>query len=91
MVNRQKTSIDHSMWHLLIYLSRYLDQETAKGPFPSSSLTATCYNLPHHSKVAAIPLGALPENTASELAGLISYPHLCWTTSREAVTTNFKF
>jgi len=27
----------------LIYLSRYLDQETAKGPFRSSSPAVTCY------------------------------------------------
>jgi len=28
---------------VLIYLSRYLDQETAKWPLRSSSQTATCY------------------------------------------------
>jgi len=29
-------------WYLLIYLSRYLDEETGKGPFLSSSYVATC-------------------------------------------------
>jgi len=40
-------------WNLLIYLSRYLDQETAKGPFQSSNQAATCYFLSNHSKVQA--------------------------------------
>jgi len=31
--------------YLLIYLSRYLDQETTKWPFRSSSQAATCYYL----------------------------------------------
>jgi len=54
----------------LIYLSRYLDQETPKWPFWSSSQAATCYYQSHHSKVAAILLSALPKDTASKLAGL---------------------
>jgi len=63
---------------LLIYLSTYLDQETAKGSFRSSSQAATCYPYyyqSNHSKVEAISLSALPKDTASELAGLASpYP-----------------
>jgi len=51
-------------------LSRYLDQETAKGPFWSSSQAATCYYQSNHSKVEAIPLSALPKDTTSELASL---------------------
>jgi len=35
-------------WYLLIYLSRYLDQETAKWPFRSSSHVATCYYQSNH-------------------------------------------
>jgi len=31
-------------------LSRYLDQETAKGPFRFWSQTATCYSRSIHSK-----------------------------------------
>jgi len=30
-------------WYSLLYLSKYLDQVTAKGPFPYSSQAATCY------------------------------------------------
>jgi len=51
------------MWfryRVLIYLSRYLDQETA----------ATGNYQSNHSKVEAIPLNALLKDTASELAGL---------------------
>jgi len=55
---------------VFIYLSRYLDQETAKGPFRSSSQAATCYYQSNHSKVEEIPLSALPKDTISELAGL---------------------
>jgi len=55
---------------VLIYLSRYLDQETAKGPFRSSSQTSTCYYQSNHSKLEAIPLSALPKDTTGELAGL---------------------
>jgi len=54
-------------------LSRYLDQETAKKPFRSSSQAATCYNQSNHSKVEAIPLTALPKDTTSELVGLYSH------------------
>jgi len=31
------------MYSVLIYLSRYFDQETAKGPFRSFDQAATCY------------------------------------------------
>jgi len=51
-------------------LSRYLDQETAKGPFRFSSNAAICYYQSNHSKIEAIPLSALPKDTTSELAGL---------------------
>jgi len=51
-------------------LSRYLDQETAKGSFRSSSQAATCYFQSNHSKVEVITLSALPKDTRSELAGL---------------------
>jgi len=55
---------------VLIDWSRYLNQETAKGPLRSSNQAATCYYLSNHSKVEAIPLSALPKETTSELAGL---------------------
>jgi len=60
---------------VIIYLSRYLDQETAKEPFRCSSQAATCYcqSTVVHSKVEAIPLSALPKNTTSKLAGLSSH------------------
>jgi len=38
---------------VLIYLSRYLDQETAKWPLRFSSQVTICY---YYSKVKAIPL-----------------------------------
>jgi len=34
---------DYSTVQVLICLSRYLDQETAKWPFRSSNQAATCY------------------------------------------------
>jgi len=46
---------------LLIYLSRYLEQETAKGSFRPLGKAATCYYQSNYSKVEAIPLSALPE------------------------------
>jgi len=46
---------------VLIYMSRYLNQETAKWPFWSSSQGATCY-------YQAISLNALPKDTTSKLA-----------------------
>jgi len=55
--------------YILIYLSMYLDQKTAKGPFRSSSQAATCYYQSKHSK-QAIPLSALPKDTTSEFADL---------------------
>jgi len=60
-------------WYLLIYLSRYLDQETAKWIFRSSSQTATCYYQSNHSKGEAIQLCVLPKDTISELAHLSSH------------------
>jgi len=38
----------------LKYLSSYLDQETTKWPFRSSSQAATCYYQTNHSKIEAI-------------------------------------
>jgi len=62
---------------LLIYLLRYLDQETPKWPFRSSGLVATCYYQSNHSKVEAIPLlSTLPKDTTSELASLSSHYNL---------------
>jgi len=60
-------------WYLLIYLSRCLDQKTAKWTFQFSSQATTCFYQSNHSKVEAIPLGALPKDATSELAVLSSY------------------
>jgi len=54
----------------LQYLSRYLDPETTKGHFRSSSQAATFYYQSNHSKVEAIQLSTLPKDTTNELAGL---------------------
>jgi len=53
------------------YLSRNLDQETAKGLFRSSSKAATCCYQSNHSKVDIIPLSALSKSTTSELAAYL--------------------
>jgi len=45
-------------------LSRYFGQETANGPFRSSSQAATCYYQFNHSLVEVIPLSALPKDTS---------------------------
>jgi len=58
-----------STWYLLIYLLRYLDQESVKGPFCSSSQAATSYNQSNHSKVEPVLLSTLPKDTVCELAG----------------------
>jgi len=55
---------------VLVYLSRYLDKETAKDPFRSSRQAATCYYQFNHSKLEAIPLSAMPKDTTNELNGL---------------------
>jgi len=44
-----------------------------KGPIRSSSQAATCYYQSNRSKVDAIQLSALPNDTTSELAGLSSH------------------
>jgi len=72
LVNRFKYSF---------YLSRYLDQDTAKGLFWSSSQATTCYYQSICSKVEAIPLSALPKDTTSELAGLS--PHYPFNAERQ--------
>jgi len=49
-------SDDYFVWYvryLLIYLSRFLDKDTVKLPFRSSSQAATCYYQSNHSKVKA--------------------------------------
>jgi len=46
-----------------LFVKVYLDQETAKWPFRSSSQAATCYYQSNHPKVEAIPLSALPKDT----------------------------
>jgi len=45
-----------STFLILIYLSSYLNQETAMGPFRSSSQAVNCYYQSNHSKVEAISL-----------------------------------
>jgi len=56
------------------YFLCFLDQETAKCPFRSSSQAAICYyELINHSKVEAISLSALPNDTTSGLASLSSH------------------
>jgi len=46
------TGLQHdAMVQVLIYLSRFLDQDTAKWPFRSSSQAATCYYQSSQSKV----------------------------------------
>jgi len=54
-------------------MSRYLDQEIAKGPIRFSSHAAIYYYQSNLSYVEAIPLSALPKDTTSELAGLSSH------------------
>jgi len=63
----------YSYGTLLIYLSRYLNQETAKWSLRSSSQATNCYYQSNQSKVETIPLSALPKDTTSELAGLFSH------------------
>jgi len=55
-------------------MSSFLDQETAKGTFRSSSQAATCYYQFNHWKVEAIPLSVLSnKDTIREIDGLT--PH----------------
>jgi len=58
--------------YLLIYWSRYLDEETVKGSSWSSSQAATCYYQSSDAKVEAIVLIALFKNATSELTSLFS-------------------
>jgi len=58
---------------VLIYLSRYLDEETVKRPFRSSSQAATCYCRFNHSKVEQISLIALLKDTKVNLPACYSY------------------
>jgi len=74
-----------SIWYLIIYLSRYLDQETEKEPSRSSSQAATCYNQSNHSKVEAIPLSTLPiKDTTSDLS--ICSQHYPFNAEHQVVT-----
>jgi len=57
---------------LLAYLPSCLGHETTMWPLRSSSQVATCYYQSNHSKIEAVSLSALPNDTASELAGLSS-------------------
>jgi len=68
-------AITRTLWlrYILIYLSWYLDQETAKWPFLSSSQATTCYYQSSHSKVEAISLRALPKDTTGELVNLSAH------------------
>jgi len=52
---------------------------------------ATCYYQSNHSKVEAIPLSALPKKNNKRTCRLFFtlFPFLTWTSSREAVNTNF--
>jgi len=58
---------------VLIYLLKYLNQETAKRPFQFSSEAVIGYYHSNDTKLEAIPLSALPKDTTSELAGLHSH------------------
>jgi len=73
MVFAPPAHIYNNLGTVLVYLSRYLDQETTKEPFQSSSQSATCYYHSNHSKVEEISLSDLPKDTTSELAGLSSH------------------
>jgi len=66
------------IWYLLIHLSRYINQVTAKRPLWSSSQAAAWNFLSNHSKVEEIPLGVLPKDTISELAAYLYTIHLRW-------------
>jgi len=55
--------------HLFVKVSRPRDSERT---FSMLSQAATCYYQSNHSKMEAIPLSALPKDTASELTGLFS-------------------
>jgi len=50
-LNQCSSTITASPIYLLIYLSRYLDQETAKGP--SSQATTCCYQSNHSKREAS--------------------------------------
>jgi len=60
-------------WCLFVYLSWYLDQETANESFRSSSQAATCYYQSNHSKVEAILLSTFPKDP--QLANLPAHLH----------------
>jgi len=70
-----------------LFFKVYLDQETVKWPFRSWSQAATCYYQSNHLKLEAIPLSALPKDTTSELADLLS-SHYPWGRSRQPTDAN---
>jgi len=63
-------SIGTVMHYILVISPRYLEQESAKEPFQSSSQAAICYYQSNYSKVETNSLSALPIGTTSELARL---------------------
>jgi len=69
--NQKQYRVKNMVKYLLIYLSRYFDQETGKKPFQSSSQANTTYYLPNHSKVRGNPVKPLPKDTISEFAAVI--------------------
>ena len=72
---------------LVAYLSSYHEKAIKALYELAQELPAIC--LPHQDGV--IPLSAFPNGTTSKHAGLFSTLSLqCWTSSREAVNTNFK-
>jgi len=66
-LNNQHQFIARFRYSFICQGLRYLNQETGKWPFRSSSQAATCYYQSNHSKVEAIPLRALPKDTTREL------------------------
>jgi len=80
---------------VLCFRYSYIYQDTStkrqrSDLFRFSSQAATCYYLSNHLKVEAITLSAL---SSTQQANLLAYLHTnsfnCWTSSREAVNTNF--
>jgi len=57
-------------WHLLIYLSGTLTRRQRRDFFGLRVKLTLVTTSSNHSKVEAVRLSALPEDTTSELAGL---------------------
>jgi len=76
-----------------LFVKRYLDQETEKRPFQSSSQAATCYYQSNQLKGETIPLSTFPRiriQQAKLPAYLQTICFLYWTSNREAVNANFQ-